>query len=142
MAFSFAGWLIVLGILGASSLIIAKRPDAKQMIDKIVPYQGWFGAASVFYGIFDLLESVLGMGLMAVKPPIGLIYWILWLASGLLQISLGLLLGVGVIKSFVKDATAQAKMDQTIIKLSPFQGTLGFISIGVGIGFLVMNFLL
>jgi hypothetical protein len=142
MAFSFAGWLIVLGILGASSLIIAKRPDAKQMIDKIVPYQGWFGAASVFYGIFDLLQAVLGMSLMGVKPPIGLIYWILWLASGLLQISLGLLLGVGVIKTFIKDATAQAKMDQTIIKLSPFQGTLGFISIGVGIGFLVMNFLL
>jgi hypothetical protein len=142
MAFSFAGWLIVLGILGASSLIIAKRPDAKQMIDKIVPYQGWFGAASVIYGIFDLLESILGMSLMGVKPPIGLIYWILWLASGLLQISLGLLLGVGVIKTFVKDATAQAKMDQTIVKLSPFQGTLGFISIGVGIGFLVMNFLL
>jgi|SRR5580692_5950734 hypothetical protein len=142
MAFSFAGWLIVLGILGASSLIIAKRPDAKQMIDKIVPYQGWFGAASVFYGIFDLLQSVLGMGLMSVKPPIGLIYWILWLASGLLQISLGLLLGVGVIKTFIKDPTAQAKMDQTIVKLSPFQGTLGFISIGVGVGFLVMNFLL
>jgi hypothetical protein len=142
MAFSFAGWLIVLGILGASSLIIAKRPDAKQLIDKIVPYQGWFGAASVFYGIFDLLQAVLGMGLMSVKPPIGLIYWILWLASGLLQISLGLLLGVGVIKTFIKDPTAQAKMDQTIVKLSPFQGTLGFISIGVGVGFLVLNFLL
>jgi hypothetical protein len=82
------------------------------------------------------------MGLMSVKPPIGLIYWILWLASGLLQISLGLLLGVGVIKTFIKDPTAQAKMDQTIVKLSPFQGTLGFISIGVGVGFLVMNFLL
>jgi hypothetical protein len=142
MGLSFGAWLIVLGILGASSLIIAKRPDAKQMIDKIVPYQGWFGAVSVFWGIFDLIEAVLGMGLMAVKPPIGLLYWILWLASGLLQISLGLLLGVGVLKSFIKDATAQAKMDQTIVKLSPFQGTLGFISIGVGIAFVVLNFLL
>jgi hypothetical protein len=142
MVLSFGAWLIVLGILGASSLIIAKRPDAKQLIDKIVPYQGWFGAASVFYGIWDLISAVTSMGLMGVKPPIGLIFWILYLASGLLQISLGLLLGVGVIKTFIKDATAQAKMDQTIVKLSPFQGTLGFISIGVGIAFTVVNFLL
>jgi hypothetical protein len=142
MVLSFGAWLIVLGILGASSLIIAKRPDAKQLIDKIVPYQGWFGAASVFYGILDLISAVTSMGLMGVKPPIGLIFWILYLASGLLQISLGLLLGVGVIKTFIKDATAQAKMDQTIVKLSPFQGTLGFISIGVGIAFTVVNFLL
>jgi len=56
--------------------------------------------------------------------------------------SLGLLLGVGVLKTFIKDATAQAKMDQTIVKLSPFQGTLGFISIGVGVAFVVLNFLL
>jgi hypothetical protein len=142
MVLSFGAWLIVLGILGASSLIIAKRPDAKQLIDKIVPYQGWFGAASVFYGIFDLISSIGAMGMMGVHPPIGLIWWILYLANGLLQISLGLLLGVGVIKTFIKDPTAQAKMDQTIVKLSPFQGTLGFIAIGVGIGFTVINFLL
>ena len=142
MVLSFGVWLIILGILGASSLIIAKRPDAKQLIDKIVPYQGWFGAASVFYGIFDLISSIGSMGMMGVHPPIGLVWWILYLASGLLQISLGLLLGVGVIKTFIKDPTAQAKMDQTIVKLSPFQGTLGFIAIGVGIAFTVVNFLL
>jgi hypothetical protein len=142
MVFSFGGWLIVLGILGASNLIIAKRPDAKQMIDKIVPYQGWFGAASVLYGVFDLISALGAMGMMGVHPPLGLIWWILYLGCGVIQIPLGLLLGVGVLKTFIKDATAQAKMDQTIVKLSPYQGTLGFIAIGVGLGFTVINILL
>jgi hypothetical protein len=141
MVLSFSAWLIVLGILGAANLIIAKKPDAKALIDKIVPYQGWFGAASVFYGIFDVISSVGAMGMMGVKPPIGLIWWIMYLANGLLQIALGLLLGVGVLKTFIKDATAQQKMDQTIVKLAPYQGTLGFIAIGVGVGFTVIQFL-
>lgn len=138
----FSIWLILLGICGASSLIIAKRPDAKHLIDRIVPYQGWFGAVSVLWGVWDLIGCLTGMSLMAAHPPIGLIYWVLFLAAGLLEVSLGLLLGVGVLKTFVKNPTGQAKMDQTITKLSPFQGTLGFISIGVGVGFLVIGFLL
>ncbi len=138
MAFSYGGWLIVLGILGAASLIIARRPDAKQLIDKIVPFQGWFGAASVFYGIWDIISAVLNMGLMS-AGVLWSIWWILWLVAGLLQISLGLLLGVGVIKSFVKDDAAKAKMDQTVVKLVPFQGTLGIISIAVGIAYTVLT---
>ena len=31
------------GILAASSLIIAKKPNAKELIDKLTPYQGWIG---------------------------------------------------------------------------------------------------
>jgi hypothetical protein len=142
MVLSFSAWLIVLGILGASNLIIAKKPEMKGFIDKIVPYQGWFGAASVFYGVFDVFSAVTSMGLMAVHPPIGLIYWILYLLNGLLQISLGLLFGIGILKTWIKDATAQAKMDQTRAKLVPYQGTLGFIAIGVGVAFTVINFLL
>ncbi len=138
MYFSFGGWLIVLGILGASSLIISKRPDAKQMIDKIVPYQGWFGAASVFYGIWDVISSVLNMGMMS-AGVLWLVWWVLWLVAGLLQVSLGLLLGVGVMKTFVKDDAAKAKMDQTVVKLAPYQGTLGIISIAVGIAYTVLT---
>jgi len=33
-------------------------PQAKDMIAKMAPYQGWFGAVSVFYGFWELLESV------------------------------------------------------------------------------------
>lgn len=130
-------WLAVLGVLGASSLIIAKRPDAKEMIDKIAPYQGWIGAVSALWGIWMVISSVLSIGWLAVAP----IYWATYLADGVLQLLLGLLLGVGVLKQFIKDPTANEKMDQTIAKIAPYQGTLGLIAIGVGIWMVIAGFL-
>jgi hypothetical protein len=41
MGLAFGVWLAVLGILGASNLIIARKPDAKELIAKLAPYQGW-----------------------------------------------------------------------------------------------------
>jgi len=130
-------WLAVLGILGASSLIIARRPDAAQMIAKLAPYQGWIGAVSALWGVWGIISCVLNMAWMTTFP----IYWFTWLADSALQAALGLLLGVGVLKTFIKDPTASAKMDQTIAKLSPFQGTLGLAAIGLGIWMVVASFL-
>jgi hypothetical protein len=130
-------WLAVLGILGASSLIIARKPDAKELIAKIAPYQGWIGAVSALWGVWGIISAVLNLGWLAHWP----IYWATWLADSVLQAALGLLLGVGVLKSFIKDATAQQKMDQTIAKLAPFQGTLGLVAIALGVWMVVAGFL-
>ena len=130
-------WLAVLGILGASSLIISKRPDAKEAIGKLAPYQGWIGAVSALWGAWGIISSVLSIGWLAHWP----IYWATFLADSVLKLALGLLLGVGVLKTFIKNAEAQAKMDQTITKLAPYQGTLGLIAIGVGVWMVVSGFL-
>jgi hypothetical protein len=122
-------WLAVLGILGAANLIVAKRPDAAEMIAKLAPYQGWIGAVSALWGVWGIISSVLSIGLLSVAP----IFWITLLACSLILASLGLLLGVGVLKTFIKDPTAQAKMDETIAKLAPKQGVLGLVSIGLGV---------
>jgi hypothetical protein len=125
----FGIWLVVLGILGAASLIIARKPDAAALIAKISPYQGWMGAVSALWGVWGIISCVLSIGLLSTFP----IWWITWLACDVLLAALGLLLGVGVIKTFIKDPTANAKMDQTIAKLAPKQGVLGLICIGLGI---------
>ncbi len=129
MGFLSGLWLMVLGILGAASLIIAKRPDAKQYIDKLVPYQGWIGAISAVVGIWVTIKALFAIGIIRYAP----IYWISWLAAGLLLIALGLLLGVGVLKSFITQAQAQQKMDQAVLKLAPYQGRLGIVAIIVGL---------
>ena len=139
MVLSFGLWLFILGVLAAANLIIARKPDAAALIGKISPYQGWMGAASVFYGIWELISCIGAMGLMAVKPPFGLILWVMYLANALLQIVLGFLLGIGVLKTFIKNPQANEKMDQTLKKLAPFQGTLGIIAILVGLGFVVLE---
>lgn len=130
-------WLAVLGILGASSLIIARRPDAAQMIAKLAPYQGWIGAVSALWGVWGVISCVLNIAWMTSFP----IYWFTWLADSVLQALLGLLLGVGVLKTFIKDPTAGQKMDETITKIAPFQGTLGLAAIGLGIWMIVASFL-
>jgi hypothetical protein len=130
-------WLAVLGILGASSLIIAKKPDAKELIAKLAPYQGWIGAVSALWGVWGIISAILNLGWMAHAP----IYWVTWLGDSVLQFALGLLLGVGVLKTFIKNPEANAKMDQTIAKLAPYQGTLGLIAIGLGIWMVVAGFL-
>jgi hypothetical protein len=131
-------WLIVLGVLGAASLIIAKKPDAKELIGKLAPYQGWIGAISAIWGAWRVIASLLGIGLLATWP----ILWITLAAAAVVLLALGLLLGVGVLKTFISNPTAQAKMDQTIAKLAPYQGTLGIISICLGVWSILSGFLL
>jgi hypothetical protein len=49
------------------------------------------------------------------------------------------MLGVGVVKTFVKDANAQAKMDSLLAKLAPRQGQLGLLALAVGAVVLVLG---
>jgi hypothetical protein len=129
-------WLMVLGILGASNLIIAKRPDAKEHIAKLAPYQGWIGASSVLWGLWILLWTVLHAGFLISWALLG---FITLLAVGVVLVTLGLLLGVGVLKSFVKNDQANAKLDDTVTKLAPFQGMLGLVAIGLGVWDIIAN---
>ncbi len=122
-------WLAILGVLGASNLIIARKPDAKELIGKLAPYQGWIGAVSALWGAWWVIDAILNLGLIAHAP----IWWAIWLATGAVMLLLGFLLGIGVLKTFVKDPKAHAKADEMMTKLAPYQGTLGLIAIGLGV---------
>jgi len=130
-------WLTVLGILGAANLIIARKPDAQELIAKISPYQGWIGAISALWGVWGIISAVLTLGWLSVWP----ILWITLLAASVIQVALGLLLGIGVLKTFIKQPDAIARMDEMAAKLAPKQGTLGLISIGLGIWTVLETFL-
>jgi hypothetical protein len=130
-------WLMLLGVLAASNLIIAKRPDAERLIGKVAPYQGWIGALSAVWGLFGLLGCLRTLGWMTTAP----MFWFSWLAASTLLVCLGLLLGVGVFKSFIKNAAARANLDRLIARLAPFQGTLGLIAIGLGGWMTIASFL-
>ena len=122
-------WLAVLGILAAPNLIIAKKPEAKEIIAKMAPYQGWMGAVSAVWGIVKVIQTFRYFSFFSIIP-VGVITMIV---SALLTLALGLLLGIGVIKSFVGSEDAKAKMDEMMAKLAPKQGKLGLLGIIVGI---------
>ncbi len=129
MGFITGIWLAVLGVLGAANLIIAKKPDARELIAKLTPYQGWIGAVSAIGGLWWTISAVLHLSWLSLVP----IFWLTFLVSALLQLSLGLLLGVGVLKTFIKQPQAVEKMDQTVARLAPYQGKLGLVAVGVGV---------
>ena len=121
--------LFVLGAVSASNLIIARKPDAKELIAKVAPYQGWIGAVSALWGAWWLVNWILNLKVMMTWPILG----ITWLADALLLLGLGLLCGIGVLKSFIKAPAAVEKLDLTVAKLAPFQGVLGLAGIGVAL---------
>ncbi|MCB9786928.1 MAG: hypothetical protein H6744_09585 [Deltaproteobacteria bacterium] len=130
-------WLILLGVLGASSLIIAKKPDARQIIAKLAPYQGWIGAVSALWGVWGLVRAVLNLGILGSAP----LAWITMVAVALVQTCLGLILGIGVLKTFIKHPEAQRRMDETLTQLAPQQGAFGLAAIGWGVWSLISSFL-
>ena len=122
-------WLTLLGVLAVPSLIISKKPEAKDMFDKIAPFQGWIGVGSAVWGLIQLIRVLTHLQVF----DFSFLFGITWLLGALLQLVLGILLGFGVMKTFVSSETAKEKMDSTLAKLAPKQGTFGIAGIIVGL---------
>ena len=122
-------WLALLGVLAAPNLIISKKPEAKEIIAKLAPYQGWIGACSAIWGLIKVFQTFKYFSFFSVVP-VGIITMIV---SALLTLALGLLLGIGVIKTFISSEDAKTKMDEMMAKLAAKQGKLGLLGIIVGI---------
>jgi len=129
-------WLALLGILAAPNIIVSKKPEAAEWIDKLRPYQGWLGVVSLVYGIIKLIQMLGGLSFGFRHFLIITLTALVW---ALLLIVLGLLLGINVIKTFVKDAAFQSKMDGVVTKIAAKQGKLGLVAIIVGLWIVVIN---
>jgi hypothetical protein len=137
MGFITAIMLLVIGVLGAASLIVSKRPDAKEAIAKMQVYQGWIGVVAFLWGVWGIISAILNLGMM----KWAMILWVTALASSVIMVILGLLLGLGVMKTFVKDESMRQKLDDRAARLAPKQGTFGLIAIGLGIWLLLVMIL-
>ena len=128
------------GILAASSLIVARKPNAKDLIDKLTPYQGWIGIVMFFWGVWGTLDCIRGMSLLSVKP----LFWIFWLASSAADLIVGFMLGFGLITKYAlsKNPAANAKGQQIRAKLAPLQGTFGLLAIAMGALYIVWLYVL
>ncbi|UII30441.1 hypothetical protein LVD17_19295 [Fulvivirga ulvae] len=131
--------LMILGVLASPNLLLAKKPNAKEILDKITPYQGWIGLVFCFWGIWGIIQAVLNMSLLTNWP----IWWITWLASSLVEAVLGFILGYGMISKLLlsKNEEAKKKGEQLLAKLAPIQGKLGVAGIIVGAWVIVAGIL-
>ncbi len=129
--------LIVLGILAVPSLLLSKKPNAKELLDKITPYQGWIGVVFCIWGVWGIIQAILGLSVLSHFP----IVWILWMLTSVVTASLGFILGYGMISQnlLAKNETAKEKGEQLLAKLVPLQGKLGIAAIVIGILCVVAN---
>ncbi len=123
--------LIVLGILAVPSLLLSKRPDAKELLDKITPYQGWIGVVFCIWGVWGIIGSILALGLLTTAP----IWWVTLTATNVVTALLGFILGYGLIAKYAlsKNEEAKKKGEELLAKLAPIQGKLGLAAIALGI---------
>ena len=119
---------IIGGLLASSSLIISKKPNAKELLDKLTPYQGWIGVVLAFWGLWGTIQLILNMG------SLGLV-WIIALAVCVVEFVVGFLLGYGLISKYLleKNETAKVKGQELRLKLTKFQIPAGVILIILGI---------
>jgi hypothetical protein len=118
------------GLLAASALIIARKPNARDLIDRLTPYQGWIGIVMFFWGSWGVLDCVRHLDVLSSSPLI----WILWLACGAADLVVGFLLGFGLITRYTlgKNPVALARGQQIRVKLAAYQGMFGLLAIATG----------
>lgn len=123
--------LVILGILAVPSLILSKKPEFKELLDKITPYQGYIGVVFAFWGVWGIISAILNLDWLTVIP----VYWTIYLLVALLEFSLGFIMGYSLIASNLlsKNETAAQKGKELLNKLTPLQGTLGIVAIILGI---------
>jgi hypothetical protein len=128
MGFVYGVWLLLLGCLAVPHLVISKYAEAKKILDKLAPYQGWIGLASAALGLYETGWMLESLSLMkgGVK---GVLHFAIIAVAVVCQIVLGFILGIGILRSFIKDAEAKAKVEQLFEKVLPSQLILGVLAI-------------
>jgi hypothetical protein len=124
------------GTLAASAFIVARRPDAQKLIDKITPYQGWLGFGLFFWGAWILFNLLTHLGFYTEFPSILAIA----VALAAVNLSVGFLLGFGLISKYAlsRNAAAMARGERLRRRLIGYQIPLGLCAMAVGAVYCVM----
>src|SRR5262249_38987202 len=119
-----------------SGLIVAKKPNAKELIDKLVPYQAFIGIALLAFGIYNLILSLSGFGAYF-KSFLGIVAFAIVVSS----ILLGFMFGMPQIAKWMPgEGGAEQKGMELAKKLGPYQVILGLVGIGSGLIWFLYRF--
>lgn len=133
----FSILLTVAGALAVYPRIIEARPDFRQLIEKVLPYQGIIGIVTLIWGLLWGLRLLGHMGSMMTFVPVLLV---LYLLSCIVGVLLGLLLGYGLIAQYLLGGSAEAQRrgEGVRSKLAARQNQLGWAGVILGLlGFLM-----
>jgi hypothetical protein len=126
-------FLILGGILAASSMIVRKKPDVEKAIKTLAHYQGWIGLILLFFGIWNFLfEWLFHLGsyfryFLKIFPLTGIIFMV----GFLLAIVLGIFLAMNLLKT--RKELPKEKLEEIEKKITPKQVPLGVAAIFSGL---------
>ncbi len=124
--------LLVGGILALSGLIVAKRPDAKRLIDQLVPFQALIGVGLLALGVINLLR-LLGSHIFSVISHMA-VFGVTMLSLAVTSILLGFLFGMPQIAKWAPgNAAAEQKGLELMAKLAPYQVVLGGVAVATSL---------
>ncbi len=127
MIYLFSALVTLLGgILAASSIIISKKPDARELIAKLIPFQGAIGIAMLILGGFETI-GLLGD------------FKLILFAKAFVDLGLGFLLGFSLLNRWFlsKDLEMLRKAENLKMKMVKYEINAGVVAIGIGILFLI-----
>jgi hypothetical protein len=129
--------LVAGGLLGASNMIISKRPNAKELIDKLVPYQGIIGVIMLLWGLRDAVWALRLLDLIGIRTG----WWLIWLICAITQLGLGFLLGYSLIAKYALGTNQQVteKAEKLRTRLSAYQGVLGITALVLAVIFFLTS---
>ena len=92
-------WLLVVGALGAATIVARDRRGAR-VLTELEPYRGWIGVISAVIGAWRLFWVLLELPAFRWFN-----HWLLRAVDGALLLSLGLVLGVGILRGLAEGST-------------------------------------
>jgi hypothetical protein len=130
MDFITAILLILCGVLAAAPLIVSKAPNAQKTIENLRPLQGGLGLVVCLWGIWVVIRALMNVRYIGAAP----LSWIIFFATGLVEVLLGFLLGYPLIQQFVLSGSdaAAARGAEAERKLAGYAVPLGVIGIVLG----------
>ena len=140
MGWVFIILLFVCGALAAKDYIIAKKPNTKELLEKIGPYQEWIGVVAFIAGVGATINLLWWIGVGLDYFPL---MWVTRLAGGLLLTALGFLLGFALISKYVLSQgkkLAQKGLEYKD-KLAKFQVKLGIAGMIVAVLAVIVFFM-
>ena len=131
--------LILLSIIAIPSLLISKKPNAKEFLEAIEPYQSWTGLVFSFLGIWGFVSSAMHIDWLVSN----FIWWITMVIGNLIQAILGFMLSYSMLHKLFLSKKERMKEKAILIrsKIAPKQGKLGVLAIVIGVWMICASFL-
>ncbi len=129
MNYLFFFLLILAGLIAMSGVIAAKRPDARAVLDKLVPFQALIGVALLGMSIVFVMVTPFGALIKGITKGFAFTG-----ALALIQLLTGIVLGfLFGLPMLARLGGNHAKAQELAAKVAPFTVLLGMVALGGGI---------